>query len=342
MSTATAAGAAVPRSRLRGMTWLVWRQHRTTAWIALGLLVVLVGALVWLRFAGHAYLDDHGLRAGCEGDDTCGEADWQALAFFRARYGEILYEIGWLTQYLPWVAGLFVAGPMVARELESGTYKLAWSQSASPLRWLAAKLATPAVAALAGFSLLSAVYTWTWQSFPADVLMVQQWQYAFDMIGPVPVAHALLAIALGTLVGLLVRRTIVAMGVTVALTALVIWALDVFRPYVISPVMTFYPGRPNPPDSAWVVERGGIGPDVGRIKSLWCDMEISDRQCLAKNGATDWYAELHPRSHLWPMQWAETGILVGVAVVLAAAAVWLLRHRSQAPAATSHSRKAAA
>ncbi|MFI1257006.1 ABC transporter permease [Streptomyces netropsis] len=342
MSAATAAGAVSPRFRPRGMTWLVWRQHRATLWIALGLLVALVGALVWVKFAGHAYLDDHGLRAGCEGDVTCGEADWQALSTFRARYGDLLYQIGWLTQYLPWVVGLFVAGPMVARELESGTYKLAWSQSASPLRWLAAKLATVTVAALAGFSLLSAVHTWTWQSFPTDVLTAQHWQYTFDMIGPAPVAHALLAIALGTLVGLLVKRTIVAMGVTLVLSALVIWALDVFRPYVISPVMTLYPGRPSPPDNAWVVERGGIGPDGGRIKSLWCDMDISDAQCLAKHGLTDWYAELHPRSHLWPMQWAETGILVGVALVLAAAAVWLLRHRSQAPAATSHSRKAAA
>ena len=37
----------------------------------------------------------------------------------------------------PLVAGLLAGGPIVARELESGTARLAWSLGPSRLRWLA-------------------------------------------------------------------------------------------------------------------------------------------------------------------------------------------------------------
>ena len=46
----------------------------------------------------------------------------------------------------PAVIGIFWGAPLVARELETGTYRLAWNQSVTRGRWLAAKL---------GFSVLA-------------------------------------------------------------------------------------------------------------------------------------------------------------------------------------------
>ncbi|MFJ4874099.1 hypothetical protein ACIP93_02585 [Streptomyces sp. NPDC088745] len=95
---------------------------------------------------------------------------------------------------LPLFGGMQVAGPMVAGELASGTYKLAWTQGVTPARWLAAKAAVPAGVLVA----LTAGLGWVHDSAVA--------------LGPAPVAYALFAVAFGVLCGLLVRRTTGAMA----------------------------------------------------------------------------------------------------------------------------------
>ena len=35
----------------------------------------------------------------------------------------------------------------------------------------------------------------------------------------------------------------------------------------------------------------------------------------------------HPVSHFWPLQWAETGLFVGLAAALSAFCFWWVRHR---------------
>ena len=42
---------------------------------------------------------------------------------------------------VPAIIGIFWGAPLVARELETGTYRLAWTQSVTRTRWLAVKLA---------------------------------------------------------------------------------------------------------------------------------------------------------------------------------------------------------
>ena len=41
---------------------------------------------------------------------------------------------------VPALLGIFWGAPLVARELETGTYRLAWTQGVTRKRWLAAKL----------------------------------------------------------------------------------------------------------------------------------------------------------------------------------------------------------
>ena len=48
----------------------------------------------------------------------------------------------------PAVIGLFWGAPLIARELETGTFDLAWSQSVTRTRWLAVKLAVGGLAAM--------------------------------------------------------------------------------------------------------------------------------------------------------------------------------------------------
>ena len=41
----------------------------------------------------------------------------------------------------PALIGIFWGAPLIARELETGTYRLAWNQSVTRARWIAVKLA---------------------------------------------------------------------------------------------------------------------------------------------------------------------------------------------------------
>lgn len=119
---------------------------------------------------------------------------------------------------LPLFAGALVAGPMTAEELASGTYKLAWTQSVTPARWLRAKLGVAAGVLLAVLMPLSALLWWVRAEGGSGPD-----QPAF---APTTVAYALFAVALGALVGLLVRRTTAAMVLTAALLVLTLLVLQ--------------------------------------------------------------------------------------------------------------------
>ena len=60
----------------------------------------------------------------------------------------------------PAVIGLFWGAPLIARELETGTFDLAWSQSVTRTRWLAVKLAVGGIAAMALTQALSLMFAW--------------------------------------------------------------------------------------------------------------------------------------------------------------------------------------
>ncbi len=328
-TTVTEAREARRGFRPRGMVWLVLRQHRVTAWAALGLLTAFLAALVVLRSEMTDYVRAHDLKDACTLTEDCRPSE-KTLDFFRANLADPLHYGGIVIEFLPMVVAAFVAGPLIARELESGTYKLAWTQSVSPVRWLAVKLAVPGAAVLAGVSLLAAVYTWTWRRLPAQMAPGQWWFRSYEMIGPVPVAQCLLGVAVGAVAGLLLRRTVAAMGVASLATSLVAGAvLEPLRQKLTGPATELsreMPGLISGADD-WIVERGLIGRGGGRIPEPDCGVGVSPEECVARHDATGWYLDYHPASHLWPMQWVETGIAVALAALVGALAFRLVRRQ---------------
>ena len=96
----------------------------------------------------------------------------------------------------PSLIGMFWGAPLIARELETGTFRLAWTQSVSRMRWLLVKLGLVGLASAAVGGLLSLMVTW-WYS-PID--KVNQGRFgaaAFGLHGFVPAGYALFAFALG-------------------------------------------------------------------------------------------------------------------------------------------------
>jgi hypothetical protein len=121
--------------------------------------------------------------------------------------------LGFLVLFAPAIIVVFFGAPLVARELETGTHRLAWTQSVSRTRWLAVKLALVGLVGMAVVGLLSLFVSW-W-AHPLDRVLAEQYS-RFDERSVVPVAYTAFAVSLGAACGLLIRRTLPAMAATLA------------------------------------------------------------------------------------------------------------------------------
>jgi hypothetical protein len=82
-----------------------------------------------------------------------------------------------------------------------------------------------------------------------------------------------------------------------------------------------------------LVAEASAGPPVGgpgRSVSIQAPAGVQQalQNCVTKVGAT--YHELvtyHPSSHYWPLQWYETAIYLGTALLLAGVSLWWVRRR---------------
>jgi hypothetical protein len=182
------------------MTWFAWRQARAQTLIALAaVLAVAVAA-----FAG-------------------GRTSTMLQMWLSA-----------LVVVVPGLLGAFCGAPLVAAELESGSFRLAWTQDVSRGRWLALRLAVTGLASMAVAGLLSWVVTW-WAG-PLDRAGLDQFG-SFDSRDIVPAGYAAFAFALGVLCGVLSRRTVPAMAATlVGFTAARVAFRLLARPVLLPPV----------------------------------------------------------------------------------------------------------
>ena len=118
------------------MAWVTWRQHR----FALGGVTVLLGALA-------VYLWLTGLQLHHSYATACHPVGSLACAMnFTGRYGITGIFVSVALQAVPPLIGAFAGAPVLARELETGTFRYAWTQAFGRWRWAVAKLVLLAVA----------------------------------------------------------------------------------------------------------------------------------------------------------------------------------------------------
>jgi ABC-type transport system involved in multi-copper enzyme maturation permease subunit len=212
---------------------VAWRQHR----LALaGVLVVLGGVSLFMVVNGlamrHAYTS--------LGLNSCGALDSPSCAsqvvIFQQGYGSWADHLPHLLMFLPGLIGVFVGAPLVARELESGTFRFAWTQGRSRVQWIVTKLALLGVGLTAMALAFSALFTW-WYG-PFDAISGRMTPYgAYEVSGLVFAAHTLFGFALGALLGLLIRRTVPAMAATgAAWVAVVLSSMIYLRPLLRQPI----------------------------------------------------------------------------------------------------------
>ncbi len=333
-------------------------QFRLQAAVALGVLAAAAVALL-VTGAHLDYLYDSSGLAACAPHGDCAALAGALLTRLRG-YGAFpaIYWGGILVMYgVPAVIGTFWGAPLIAREIEAGTLRLAWTQGVTRARWLAVKLGLTGLASMAAAGLLSLMVTW-WASRvdPLDPYGMNRLQPAmFGTRGIVPAGYAAFAFALGVTVGLLVRNTVGAMAATPAVMAAVEGAMVAWiRPHLVAPV------RVVSPLSLAAVQDAGSNVGVPASDGLFVSAPVNppggwlySSQVLSASGRTSlgpepracssgsWQAclnalgRLHlrqavtyqPASRYWPLQWAETGIFVALALVLAGFCFWWIRRR---------------
>jgi len=229
------------------MMWLTWRQFRAQAIVAAAVLAVVAIALA----VTGPHLADLYASSGLATCQAHGNCDTLITAFMdqvKASTPDGLlfgFCIGLLLA-APGLIGVFWGAPLVTREIEAGTFRLAWNQSVTRARWLAVKLGLIGLASMAATGLLSVMVSW-WAS-PLDRVTGlpagRDGTPALDRFAPVlfasrgitPIGYAAFAFALGVTVGVLIRRTVPAMAVTLAVFAVVQVVMPLWvRPHFIPP-----------------------------------------------------------------------------------------------------------
>ena len=330
------------------MIWLTWRQFRAQALLAVTVLA-LFAVVYALTGPNLAHLYDSSGLAGCHAPRDCAALTNTFLAAMKAdSVYPLLYFLGSAALILaPALMGAFWGAPLVARELENGTFRLVWNQSVTRARWTVVKLGALAAAAVVVTGLLSLVVTW-WAApidraggFPVGTSQLSRFSpQIFDARGVTPMGYAAFAFVLGALVGVLIRRTLPAMAITLAVFAAVqIGTPMALRPNLLTPVQAttaqLTPAQlntgvmnsagqltlPASMPGAWIVANQTITPagQVFVLPDVPACQSGTHRQCWS------WLATQHlrqrvtyqPASRYWDFQWYETGIYLALTGILA-------------------------
>ena len=342
------------------MIWLTWRQFRLSAF---PVLAVVVAAAVALAITGPQLADLF---------TTAGDDFFDRLALEDTKTA--LFAVGIALGFaVPAVVGVFWGAPLVARELEAGTHRLVWNQSITRTRWLSTKLAITglgaAAAALIGLAM-------TWWSLPLDdavargltdrgpLSMPRIWPDLFGARGLFPLGMTLFALAIGVAWGMVVRRTVAAMALTLVTVVAIQIAMPVLvQSYLLTPErltteitnenlrglsMSGEPGAADPEighievaidrPGSWITRNETVGPDGQAVEFLpaWAEAcapgpgqgssEASDA-CFARLADAGYRQQVDylPASRYWTLQGIETAILLALAAGAVGFCFWRIR-----------------
>jgi hypothetical protein len=351
--------ASTRAPRFLGLAWVAWRQQRAAllilAVLAAGLSAQLLVSGLNLRAAIAAIT-----RAHCASvSQACQPLYDRASA----------YVPGWTNGLivLPVVAAVFVAAPLLARGYETGALRFAVTQGVRRARWAVPQFLVPAVtgvvlcvvSALAGAwhlsqltgSVIAGPWRWGPVSFNFTPLMLPCW--------------LLLGLSAGMLAGVVFRRTVPAIGATLAGTTIVAYVIEHWRllpdallpigtsaTRLVGPMWTYCSGPVcsfgDPAGQSYgsgVIVRGwfarGGGHALTSLQTNALASRIPQKLLPAANPAARpeslerWLAARHysywisfqPGTRYWLFQGVQAALLVALAIALAGLAIWLLRRR---------------
>ena len=343
------------------MIWLTWRQFRAQAWAALGALAVIAIAFAVTGPHLASLYSTSGIPT-CQARSDCGTAVSNFLNQIKG-VDAVLYFVGLGVLYLaPAVIGLFWGAPLVTRELEAGTFRMTWNQSVTRTRWIAVKLGLIGLASMAAAGLFSLTVSW-WASpiNQANGLNTTRngssslnrlTPLLFGASGITPIGYAAFAFALGVTAGVLIRRTLPAMAITLAVFAAIqVIMPNVIRPHLIAPLHSITVLNTGAIDDiginnsqmtvgaavnipgAWILSNQDIDaaghPFTGPPTQACMSQNASQLACNASIGKLHLrqLVTYQPASRYWAFQWYETAIFLAAALLLAGFCIWWIRRR---------------
>ncbi|MDQ0696903.1 ABC transporter permease [Streptomyces sp. W4I9-2] len=317
MSTTLTEKPAEPvsgRRLLRGMPWLVVRQHRVALACVLGLTLLAALLIAYGRNELVQLLDAKG---------------WPEKDAGQPMENNRVYEyVSSILGGLPLILAVFIGAPLISGDQENGTAQLVTTQSATRRQWLIAKLGLAYSLALVSGVVLSALFTWWWK--PYRSVFLSEWidGVIFDNTGPVLPAFLLFLTAAGITIGTLVRRVLPAMVVTflfTAVTTMFVWD-EVRRRLGDTHIFTYPMGTELPARyaEAYEVDRW-VGSADGTLYGWGTCAEATEKAqnaCIKEHGIVNDVIEYLDYSQMASMQWTAAGLLLAGTALLTAFTLW--------------------
>ena len=335
------------------MIWLAWRQFRAQALTAaVGLL--LLGA--WLLATGRGLANEYADGLAACRSSGCG----QFMDGFVDQHQKALLGLTLVVIAVPALLGLFWGAPLVARELDAGTHRLAWNQGVTRFRWLTVKLLLIG----ATCALVAGLVVWWVDRWTSPINHASQLDprlplgLSFAARGVVPLAYAVFAFALGVTVGMLTKRVLPAMVVTLVVFITVQFSVGLLvRPHLapthtsVAPVTSdtlqnfnfSHDGIRLSGDAAvpgsWLLSQHMVDASGARVDVVpaslmhtpQCKPSVNKdiTPCLNLIAGKGYRQEstFHLQSQFWQLQWAEAAIYAAAATGLVAFCFWWLRRR---------------
>ena len=342
--TSMLAAAAAPVLRpvpWRRLGWVAWRRNRATVVAAAAVLGVVA---VFLLVRGDQMRHAYDVAKACSPQESA--ACHFAWDSFQNSYGSIGF-IGAILVFIPGVLGAFAGAPLLARELETGTYRFAWTQGAGRIRWLLAMLVPGALGVALVCAAYGALVTWYYQPLFDYGDLERLRPTVFMITGLAAMGWSLLAFAGGVLAGFLTRRVVPALAATLAAwTGLAILTATMRRYHYQAPLATSRP-RIATGDlqlAQWWTH-GGVRVSDGQINEVLRAIGVQTSSnggnvavkpggdpndpfdYLIQHGYTQW-TSYQPNGRYWTFQAIELTWLTVLSILLIIGTVWLVRRRS--------------
>jgi ABC-type transport system involved in multi-copper enzyme maturation permease subunit len=321
------------------MVWVTWRQHRATL---LSVPAVLGVVALYLLIAGLKIHDDYAALAACH-PASSGACQQLGKEFTNTDW-TISNTTLILMNFAPALIGAFAGAPVLGRELETGTFRYAWTQGIRRERQTVVKLVLLGVVLAAIAGALGELFAWFFQPALQNAGMNVLAALVFGTRGLAFAAWTLAAFAIGAFLGMLFRRVVPAIAATLG----VYFGLDILtwlflrKQYPVALVTSnsgLFSGA-STPSSPWMLSTWYAGPGgkpasqsvVDQVLSLFPHngapvVKESLAQAFAQHGITEWWRYV-PVSRFWPMQFFEAGWLLILSTLLIAGTIWLVRRRA--------------
>jgi ABC-type transport system involved in multi-copper enzyme maturation permease subunit len=324
----------------KAMVRVTWRQHRNSL---IGLLVLAIGCAIAMflsQSSTHAAYATY-VANGCVDNPVHGSCGTIAntISNDTTSFSAIVIAL----HVLPVIIGMFIGAPLVAREIESGSYRFTWTQEVGRTRAVLTTFALLAVVVTVVACLLGLLLGW--YGHPFEVVGVEsEWQSGlFDTTVVMLGAWTLFAFSVGTFLGALAGRIVAAMAAT---TVFVGGLLSVSFTYLVHLLLSFGAiasskitsnglgiGALNdrdyvsgPPPGSWLVRGWMTGPN-GHVLSqntVWSTLsraENATQKNFSNNAVPNWLSLHHftywvsyqPPSRFWIFQFVAVVILVVLA-----------------------------